>query len=1203
MRLNAAARGRGFLLADATGVGKGRSLAAMALAHIRSGENKKVLYFTESGAINAPDVYRDLKDVGAVPHINPMFLTTGSSVIDTRIDPVTGLEYKTTLESPKAATRKNILASESWPEDVNVIITTYSQFRGKEDEPSTLWLEGALDADTLIILDEAHNALNEKSIQGKNIRKAIKAVCSEVGTSNIIDGTATPMRDPSGMSLYAPTMPFTAQEGFFDNLLKGIKEGGEVAQETFATMLAEDGVLLRRDHDLSNIEFNVALPDDERMLRYQNIINKFAPVVEMMIECSGRISEHLGRRQAADYQAARAAGMSEEAARAHTNEMNQYSVALGSPLANLARITMNAVKIDQVVDETLQEIQEGRKPMITFHSTNGTLLDERSLDANGAVSEDAMANARGLTLKDQVRRIHQSMYRIKLNDEKVDARDEYPNVAEASHLIEELIDQLPDDLPVSPIDALIEKLEIHGVSVGELSGRTKAYRGNRIVRLTPEQRDKRGNIDAYNNGDLDVLIYNSAGATGGSFHASPKFKDQKPRTMIEMEAPTDVIKYVQGLGRGNRYGQVARPRIKSVVTGLTPEMRILQQRNKKLRSLGASVDGNRSHPMLLDDIPDLLNKVGDEATRNVLLSMPALSRRLGFAEFAEMEENNRGADTDIDAGSGSGGNAVDSLSNKVLARSLMLPASQQDDLVKRIVMEFDALIEELESRNANPLRPKELDGVVDIRATSIHSGMVVEEGDLDTSAFLSPLYISTAIHRFNEEAWNGDKLITEIERAKSLYGSEGFQPYAERIIQNLPSLMRPYLPEGLEMDRAMETPTYGGARFETRHGRFTDLAWLLENLRPGVGIRYPDPRDNDGMVIRTVVGLVPPTNPDHYDLPSGYKVKLILPGLSKPETISVSRLMSCNQQRIFFTPSLSETYDEHFIADFDREAIMTRALPVQILSGNLLSAISEASQHKLGTISLYRDMEGHVHRGIVVPKSEIDLEKLPVPVANGHIGRELAYRFLFDESVGDMGKKGKDGKDGKAMLRFWGSMDPAKPIPPLKNDAELYISVTRSTVIVDMLPLRKSTEEFYRSRPGLYEAIHGKPLPAPKDVPARALRRGNQTQHAVRFKLESDMARNRILRILDLIGPTNTLVDSPFRSVLNDIAMNVKEVMANPRIFGMLEDDVALALSQAAESDAENQQNVEEATQQEGETVGPAIQEEDIDIDQTNWGF
>ena len=276
------------------------------------------------------------------------------------------------------------------------------------------------------------------------------------------------------------------------------------------------------------------------------------------------------------------------------------------------------------------------------------------------------------------------------------------------------------------------------------------YRGQRIIRRNAS--DRRSTIDAFNEGGLDVLIYNSAGATGGSYHASPEFADQRPRTLIEMETPVDIIKYIQSQGRGNRYGQVAKPRIASVMTGLIPEMRILQQRNRKLRALGASVDGNRSHPLLMDDIPDLLNKVGDQATTQILRSNPELTRRLGFTEFMA---GNEGDDEQYGvwntADSGASGSLVDSIANKALTRSIVLSAPDQERLVNLITIEFEAIIEELESRNSNPLRPRELPGQIEIHATSLFSGVETSADDMETSAFFAPLYISTGTHHMNDE--------------------------------------------------------------------------------------------------------------------------------------------------------------------------------------------------------------------------------------------------------------------------------------------------------------------------------------------------------------------------------------------------------------------------------------------------------------------
>ena len=1128
MRMNARDRDRGFLLADQTGVGKGRSLAAMAREHIRSSDRNRVLYFTESAQINAPDVCRDLKGVGAWGEIRVLFLTSGSQMIDVAIDPVTGLEVSRELVSPTAAARKAIFESGAWPEDYNVIITTYSQFRGKDDDASTGWLRAALDESTLLVLDEAHNGLNRNAAQGRNVRIAI----NQVGPRNVIYGTATPMRDPQGMNLYKPLLPAVA-ENRLEELLDNMAGGGEVAQEAFTTMLAQDGVLLRRDHDLSGIDFNVDLPDDARMLRYQEVMNRFSPVVEMMIECSSQIGEHMGRRQTHVYNEFIRRGYSQQAARAQTNEMNQYSISLGNPLSNLSRIAMNALKVDQVVDAAIQEIQEGRKPLITFHSTNSGLLEEVSRGANGRNSEEAMRDPGTLTLKDQIRRIHEGMYRLKLNDEVQDARVLYPDVRQTAGMIETLIDGLPDNLPASPIDALVEKLEAHGLAVGEVTGRTLCYRNGEIQRRG--NRNKREVMDAFNSGDLDVIIYNSAGATGGSLHASPTFRDQRPRTTIEIEAPTDVIRYVQALGRGNRYGQIHRPKVVSVMTGLVPEMRILQQRNKKLRSLGASVDGNRSHPMLLDDVPDLLNRVGDEATRNVLISMPSLSRRLGFPEFAEDPDNQRqGQGNDaVDNGSGVANSAIDSLANKVMTRSIMLPAREQDDLIQRIRMEFDAIIEELESRNANPLRPKQLDGHIEVRATDIYSGIITEEGDIDTSAFLAPLYISTAIHHFTEEAWDGERLINEVETCRRLYGSDGFLPYAERIRQNLPTLMRPYVPEGVPIDDALADPAAVNARFQFRHARITDLAWLLENMRPGISLRFPSEQDIDGMMPRTIIGLVPPADPAHYDVASAYKIRTISPGMSRPETVAVSRILQCNMDRILFRPGISETFDESYLEEFSRDALMARRLPVQILSGNILQAINEAARNDLGTISLYRDAENHVHRGIVVAKSKVDLEKIPAPVPSGTVFAEMAHRFLAMA------------EPPHGMLRLLGQVQESRPIGDSVT-AELIGSLTQRSFSLDLTPLRKATYEFYAERPGLFEALYDRPMPSYAEAPDRAnyqpMARTSIYRH--QFDVTTEEGRARAMHVMSLLGDGKMVTSGLWRGLVNEVINDIERITA-----------------------------------------------------------
>jgi len=1169
---NAYDRDRGFLIADATGVGKGRSMAAIVRSYLRAEPGRKVIYFTESAKINAPDVIRDLIGVGAMSDVRPLFLTIGTDMEYVEHDPVTGEEKISNLTSVPASRRSAIFDSETWPDDCNVIITNYSMFRSAEGTPSAIWLRNALDEKTLIALDECHNALNEKSAQGENIRAAMDSV---VHKRNVVFASATPTRDPSGLTLYKPLMP-ASENSPFNELLKNIRSGGEVAQEAFTTMLAEDGVMLRRDHDLSNIEFKIELPNDELMLRYQQINDQFSPMVELMIDASLEIGRHMGRGVTAQYDALIARGIAPEAARGQVNAMNQFSNTT-SPLINLAKITNNAIKTAsviadqaaQVVDVTLREIAEGRKPMIIFHSTNAALIQEMAKGEDGKVTEESMAAVGNLTLLDQIRRMHNNVYKVRLEGRIVDAREVWPDIAEKSALIEEAINRMPHNLPVSPVDHLIEQLEANGISAGEVSGRGLYYRDGRVQRRTLEDRDRRRTISKYNKGDLDVIIFNSAGATGGSMHASKDFEDQRPRTMIEIETPPDIIKYVQSLGRGNRYGQVARPRVVSVMTGLVSEMRLMQQRNCKLRRLGASVDGNRAHPMLLDDVPDLLNKVGDEATRNVLMSMPALARRLGFDEYAESD--GQSFNDIVDEGSGTIGTGAESLANRALTRTLMLTAREQQDFVARVKGEFDSLIEELESRNANPLRPKELDGMVEIRATSIFSGQEREEGNLDSSAFLSPLHISTAVHHYTEDAWTGDRLVTEIESARRLYGTDGFRAYSNRITQNMPALLRAYLPEGMEIEEAMAAPREAGTRFERTHKKLTDLAYLLEHMVPGGMISFPDASDPTGIVDRFIVGLVSPAQQSHYDVPSAYKIKTIMPGMSKPTVMSLSRLIGPKIDKISFGPGLSEAFDPDTLQSFDDESQLSRRMPVQILSGNILQAINEAAQNNLGTISLYRDENGQVHRGIVVDPGKVDLTKLPVPINSGHVLARAADKFLDDPAY----------RATSEMFKIWGGSAPDKPVGE-RDNAELIISITPRTFTIDAVPLRKATRDFYTSRPGLYENLFGKELPTLEKTPLRAVRRGEAGMYRIRFALQEENDRNHVREILECMSDLPIVTDGRHRDLINHAA-----------------NEIDLDAGDYVEQEMELQAGIE--PEQAAEPVNGIVDIADIDMDDIEW--
>ena len=955
---------RGFLLADQTGIGKGRSLAAMARQHLRSGG--KVLYFTENAEINIPDVWRDVLAVGGQVEARPTILASRPVTLTVEEEAEGTDGQVRSYRTLSAGKRKATFESGAWPSGSNLVITNYSQFNGKPTRPSRRWAETAPDENTLLILDEAHNALNP----GSNTGESIRTIIGGVGRANVIYATATPLRNPKGADLYKALLPDVGGGRLYD-ILDSLSSGGETAQESFTTMLAEDGVLLRRDHNLSNIEFQVRLPDDDRLTAYQEIMNLFSPLFEEMLDASLAIGAVIGHAQAARFQQLIEEGYERQAARAQTNALYQHSGGTGGPLARLARLMINAIKVDQVVEEALNEISEGRKPLITFHSTGASLFNEITTDRVDFEVGTPMS------LQDQIARVANGIFKIRFESEAMDARDLNPAIREHSSRIFDMIRELPRELPVSPVDRLIERLAESGIDAGEISGRTLAYRNDSIVRR--EDTDRRTIVNAFNDGRLDVLIYNMAGATGGSYHAAPEFGDQRPRTLIEMETPIDIIKYIQAQGRGNRYGQVARPRIVSVMTGLTPELRILQQRNRKLRAMGASVDGNRFHPLLNDDVPDFLNVIGDLAVANVLQSDPEMARRLGFLEFAEMAAEgttNPYAEPGAVTDSGASRSLVESVANKVLTRSIVLTAEAQSRLIDHIRVEFDAIVEELESQNANPLRPKELPGEVEIQTRTLYSGIESGNRPDDVSTFLAPLYIATGVHHYTEDPISGEHLLSLVDQSRAADGADGFARFADQVESILPTALAHLVRPGTTIEDALANPDEQRYHFRVKHARLTRLISLLRNVKLGRVMQIDGEEGLRDNLLRTIVKLKSPL-PGQEHNPKAYKIRTVAPGDSRPEIRNLSMLCGIEPHRIRFLPGLEFGFNEQHIRTFSEQARLERRFPVQILTGNLLAAITEARRHSLGTMSVFRERSGQTQRGIVVSRAKIDLQHLP----------------------------------------------------------------------------------------------------------------------------------------------------------------------------------------------------------------------------------
>ena len=255
------------------------------------------------------------------------------------------------------------------------------------------------------------------------------------------------------------------------------------------------------------------------------------------------------------------------------------------------------------------------------------------------------------------------------------------------------------DLKVSPIDAIKQELQNAGYKIGEITGRGSYvdYSGaGPMLRSRPGGETsiagRRKAIAAFNSGGLDALILNQAGATGLSLHASEKFKDQRKRHMMIVQAEGNVDTHMQMLGRVHRTGQVVLPTYSQLVADIPAEKRPAAVLAKKMASLNANTTASRGGALTSEKMPDFLNEYGDMVAAAYIAEDPRMNGRLGHP--VKMKET--------------GGLDADDAMRKLTGRIPLLPLKEQELLYEHLEAEYDALLKQMDAAGENALEAKTL---------------------------------------------------------------------------------------------------------------------------------------------------------------------------------------------------------------------------------------------------------------------------------------------------------------------------------------------------------------------------------------------------------------------------------------------------------------------------------------------------------------
>lgn len=669
-------RGKALIIGDMTGVGKGRQAAA--IIRYATLQGLKPVFLTEKAHLFS-DIYRDLRDIGSGGLVPFIFNAKGDKSDPTITDEDGRVIYKPLSDRERGEAFK----IGGIPQGYDYAILTYSQLNagtGKVSPKKDLFLN--IIQDNILVMDESHNAGGEGNT-GKFLTEAIPA------TRGVVYLSGTFAKRADNMPVYAVKTDMSEANMSNQELIEAIKKGGVPLQEIMSKNLVSAGQMLRRERDFTGVKIDWVnlVSDKEKEYRvFDDVISVFNDLIAFQRDYVNPIIEEMNESMV-DVQ-----GSAES--RKGTKDLGVSNVPFASKTFNVVRQLLFSLKAEQVAQEAIAEIENGRKPVIAVSNTMEAFLNELG------VAGDKIANYDfGVTLRRGLEGLLRFTTRDGMGEAKpgtINLTELNPEAAEVYNRISETIDRLSSGITISPIDVIKDRIRKAGYTVGELTGRTNELIFNQDGTATITKRvhtDKKKLARDFNSGDLDALILNQSASTGISLHASERFADQRQRVMLVAQAQLDVNTEIQVRGRIDRTGQVYRGDYKYLISAVPAEQRLIMMLKAKLKSLDANTTSSQKSSANEIEVVDFLNKYGDELCVEYLKENPDINEKLldpfGFEGKSE-EELSRITN-------------IEDAATRVAGRVALLSVKEQEEFYRDISEKYTTLINYLNDSGANDL--------------------------------------------------------------------------------------------------------------------------------------------------------------------------------------------------------------------------------------------------------------------------------------------------------------------------------------------------------------------------------------------------------------------------------------------------------------------------------------------------------------------
>ena len=716
-----------LIIGDQTGVGKGRQMAALIRWAVQRGE--KPVFITQKADLFS-DIYRDLVDVGSGDLV-PFIFNSDGAMVDSK-----GNTVHKPLSSAEMA---KVFASGALPEEYDFAVLTYSQVntgdavsqqemeeaakksgaRTKKSKnvkngkatPKATFLR-AIAKDNYLFLDESHTAAGSSNT-GAYLQSILR------GAKAATFASATFAKRPDTMPLYAIRTAMSQAKVDPDKMISIIEKGGVTLQEIMSRELTNAGQMVRRERDMSDVVTDwktITDPETVRRARenYDRTIAAFNAIIKFQEDYVKPMIEALDMELAV---MAESAGV-----KRGTDKMGVENVPFASKTYNYTKQLMLALKVNAIADEVEAEINAGRHPVIALESTMESSIKDY---AAGEIIDEPTFSASLLKGLDTV-----MQYTVKDEDgnerhERYSPQALGPAGEKAYYELQDFIRESTSDIFISPLDAIIERLNKKGYKVGELTGRNMYVERNddgRVVVKRRTDKDKKKMQREFNSGVLDVLILNKSASTGISLHASEKFSDQRQRSMIIAQPLSDINDYMQMIGRIDRTGQVHRGYYINLGLPVPAENRFLMMLSTKLKSLNANITTSQDSESNDVEAPDLLNKYGSQVVVEYLRDNVDIYEKMGTplkkgglgggrVQASELEDYKPQEDD----------------ARKITGYVALLATKEQEEFYDDVVRRYNELIKYLNDTGSNDLKIT----VMPLRATTIEKRISSEGIDPD----------------------------------------------------------------------------------------------------------------------------------------------------------------------------------------------------------------------------------------------------------------------------------------------------------------------------------------------------------------------------------------------------------------------------------------------------------------------------------------